>query len=118
MVVKDQEFANLSAKVSALEAIVSRIEQYREPDRQIWAELDDDYNRLERLERLHKGAAEDIANLGHRVQTLTGWAKKLDTELAQLATIERVLKIYNAKQQHDQERAVKDAEKEAQSATE
>ena len=41
MVVKDQEFANLSAKVSALEAIVSRVEQYREPDRQIWAELDE-----------------------------------------------------------------------------
>lgn len=118
MVVKDQEFANLSAKVSTLEAILSRIEQYREPDRQIWAALDDDYSRLVHLERLHEGMAEDIANLGHRVQTLTGWAKKLDTELAQLATIERVLKIHNAKQQHDQERAVKDAETEAKSDTE
>lgn len=116
--VTDKDFKNLALKVEALESIVSRLEQYREPDRQIWAALDDDYSRLVHLERLHEGAAEDIANLGHRVQTLTGWAKKLDTELAQLATIERVLKIYNAKQQHDQERAVKDAETEAKSDTE
>lgn len=116
--VTDKDFKNLALKVEALESIVSRLEQYRDPDRQIWAALDDDYSRLVHLERLHEGMAEDIANLGHRVQTLTGWAKRLDTELAQLATIERVLKIYNAKQQHDQERAVKDAETEAKSDTE
>lgn len=116
--VSEKDFKNLTLKVEALESLVSRLEQYREPDRQIWAALDDDYSRLVHLERLREGMAEDIANLGHRVQTLTGWAKKLDTELAQLATIERVLKIHNAKQQHDQERAVKDAETEAKSATE
>lgn len=104
--VTEKDFKNLALKVEALENIVSRLEQYREPDRQIWAELDDDCTRLERLERLQKGTAEDIANLGHRVQTLTGWTKRLDTELAQLATVERVLKIHAAKQEQEQLRKI------------
>lgn len=115
--VTSQDFKNLTLKVEALESLVSRLEQYREPDRQIWAELDDDYSRLERIERLHKGLAEDIANLGQRVQSLTGWAKRLDTELEQLATVERVLKIHAAKQEHEQIRTAKDEEKRLQNET-
>lgn len=115
--VSEQDFTALRLKVEALESLVSRLEQYREPDRQIWAELDDDYSRLETLERLHKGMAEDITHLGHRVQALTGWVKRLDTELAQLATIERVLKIHAAKEKHDEQRTAKDEEKRLTNAT-
>ena len=115
--VSEKDFKNLALKVEALESLVSRLEQYREPDRQIWAELDDDYSRLERLERLQRGTAEDIANLGHRVQSLTGWAKRLDTELEQLSTIERVLKIHAAKEKHDELRTAKDEEKRLTNAT-
>lgn len=113
----EKDFKNLALKVEALESIVSRLEQYREPDRLIWAELDDHFERLERLEKISRGVAEDIANLGKRVQALTGWAKRLDTELAQLATIERVLKIHAAKQEHDEQRTAKDEEKRLQNET-
>lgn len=112
-----EEYTALRLKVEALESLVSRLEQYREPDRQIWAELDDDFERLERLERISRGQNEDIANLGQRVQTLTGWAKRLDTELEQLSTIERVLKIHAAKEKHDEQRTAKDEEKRLTNAT-